>query len=139
MTACTSILHLHPANNVTDAAALTRQADEWDKAIVRKDMAAVDANMAEDFRQIAGNGSVVDKAAFLADIGSPTLQIDPYSVEEFDVRIYGDVALLSGRTRMTGRDEGRPFTSHYRYTDVYLRRQGVWKVVSMQITKLRAD
>lgn len=57
-------------------------------------------------------------------------------VEDFDVRLYGDVALLSGRTRMTGSYDGKAFASHYRYIDVYVRRQGVWKIVSVQITKM---
>ena len=48
----------------------------------------------------------------------PDLQIDPYGVEDFDVRIYGDVALLSGRTRMTGTHRGEAFTSNHRYIDV---------------------
>jgi hypothetical protein len=33
-------------------AALSAQADRWDKAILAKDRAAIEANMAEDFRQI---------------------------------------------------------------------------------------
>jgi ketosteroid isomerase-like protein len=53
------------------------------------------------------------------------------------VRLYGDVALLSGRTRMTGAYEGKPFTSHYRYIDIYVRRDGAWKIVSVQISRIR--
>lgn len=121
-------------------AELTRQADQWDKDIVRKDAAAIAANMAEDFRQIASDGSVADKAAFLRDITSPELTIDPYTVEDFDLRIYGaegDVAMLSGTTRMTGRYQGEPFTTHYRYIDTYVRRDGRWQVVSVHTTKIR--
>ena len=117
-------------------ALLTRTADDWDKAIVRKDRAAIEANMAEDFRQIGGGGNVETKTSFVEGLMSPQLEIDPYAVEDFDVRLYGDVALLSGRTDMTGRYDGKPFTSHYRYIDVYVRRQGAWKVVSVQITKI---
>jgi ketosteroid isomerase-like protein len=118
------------------AAALARQGDAWDKAIVRKDVAAIAANMADDFRNIRSNGSVVDKDTFLRDITAPELVIDPYTVEDFDVRVYGDTALLSGRTRMTGRDSGKPFVAHYRYIDVYVRRDGVWRVVSVQTTPI---
>ena len=128
-----------PAPSPGDAAvvaALTAQADRWDKAIVAKDRAGVEGNMAEDFRQIDGTGNVETKASFLAGILSSGLQIDPYIVEDFDVRLYGDVALLSGRTRMTGRYEGKPFASHYRYIDVYVRRGGEWKIVSVQITRI---
>ena len=84
-------------------ARLKAQADAWDRAIISKDRAAIEANMAEDFRQIDGRGDVETKAGFVDGLMAPDLVIDPYAVEDFDVRVYGDTALLSGRTRMTGR------------------------------------
>jgi ketosteroid isomerase-like protein len=129
---CASRRTESPSDEGSLAAALARQGDAWDKAIVRKDVAAIAANMADDFRNIRSNGSVVNKDAFLRDITIPELVIDPYTVEDFDVRVYGDTALLSGRTRMTGRQSGAQFVAHYRYIDVYVRRGGVWRVVSVQ-------
>jgi len=117
-------------------AALTAQAAAWDRAIVLKDRAAIEANLAEEFRQIDGHGHVEDRATFVAGLISPELEIDPYTVEELEVRLYSDVALLTGRTRMTGRFRGAPFASHYRYTDTYVREGGVWKVVQVQITRI---
>lgn len=118
------------------AIALAAQAKRWDQAIVAKDRAAIEANMAEDFRQVDRAGHVAAKTDFVQGLLAPELEIDPYTVEDFDVRLYGDVALLSGRTRMTGRHAGEPFTSHYRFIDVYVRRHGVWKVVSVQISPI---
>jgi ketosteroid isomerase-like protein len=118
-------------------AALARQGDAWDKAIVAKNVEAVAANMANDFRQIRSSGEVVDKQTFLRDIASPELTIDPYTVEDFDVRILGDTALLSGTTRMTGTYQGEAFATHCRYIDIYVRREGAWRVVSVQITPIR--
>ena len=115
---------------------LSVQADRWDEAIVRKDRAAIEANMTDDFRQIDRAGNIATKTSFVDGVLSPDLQIDPYAVEDFEVRLYGDVALLSGRTRMTGRYQGKPFVSHYRYIDVYVRRGDDWKVVSVQISPI---
>jgi ketosteroid isomerase-like protein len=125
-----------PVDARADVAQLTRQSNAWDEAIVRKDERAIAANMADDFRQIDAAGNVETKASFVAGLVDPDLQIDPYTVDGFEVRLYGDTALLSGTTRMTGRSEGKPFVSHYRYIDVYVRRGGVWKIVSVQITRL---
>lgn len=135
LTGCTSVPRAAEDSAAT-VLALATQADRWDKAIVAKDRAAIEANMADDFRQIDGAGNVEDKASFVEGLLEPELQIDPYTVEDFDIRLYGDVALLSGRTRMTGRHEGKPFSSHYRYIDVYVRRAGAWKIVSVQISRL---
>jgi ketosteroid isomerase-like protein/quercetin dioxygenase-like cupin family protein len=134
-----SVASVCPADDAATVAALKQQADAWDKAIVRKDRAAIEANMSPDFRNIDGFGNVADKAAFLEGIVAPRLEIDPYDVLDLDVRLYGDTALLAGRTRMTGRYDGKPFASHYRYTDVYVRRGGTWKVASVQITRLPPD
>ena len=120
-------------------AALTKQADAWDKAIVRKDRAAIAANMADDFRSIDGAATVENKTVFVDGLMDPKLTINPYTVEDFDVRLFGDVALLSGRTRMTGTSDGKPFTSHYRYIDIYARRNGRWQIVSVQITRIPAN
>lgn len=127
-----------PVNDAETIALLTRQADAWDQAIVRKDRAAIESNMAEDFRQIDGAGNVETKKSFVDDLVSPQFTLDPYKVEEFEVRLYGDTALLSGRTRMTGKYEGKPFASHYRYIDIYVKRDGQWKIVSVQISRIPA-
>ena len=119
-----------------DIAQLTRQANAWDKAIVRKDRGAIETNMADDFRQIDGDADIETKASFVTGVLLPKLTINPYTVEDFDVRLYGDVALLSGRTQMTGSYDGKPFASHYRYIDIYVRSNGVWKIASVQITKV---
>lgn len=125
------------ANEQAVRAQLTKQADAWDRAIVSKDRAAIASNMAEDFRQIDGDAHVETKASFVDGVMLEALSIDPYVNEEFEIRLYGDVALISGRTRMTGRYEGKPFASHYRYIDVYARRAGEWKVVSVQISRVK--
>ena len=118
---------------------LTAQADRWDKAIVARDRVAIEANMAEDFRQIDRAGNIETKASFVDGVMAADLEIEPYTVEDFELRLYGDVALLSGRTRMAGRYQGKPFSSHYRYIDIYVRRDGEWKIVSVQISPMPAD
>jgi ketosteroid isomerase-like protein len=123
------------AGDQEDIAKLTQLSNAWDQAIVAKQQAAVANNMAEDFRIIDGYGNVDGKKKFVEDILDAKLTIDPYTVEDFEVRLYGDTALLSGRTHMTGKYDGKPFDSNYRYIDIYVRRGGEWKIVSVQITK----
>jgi hypothetical protein len=38
---------------------------------------------------------------------------------------------------MTVVSEGKPFVSHFRYIDIYVKREGAWKVVSIQVTRMR--
>ena len=132
--ACAGALPAAPALDVQRL--LTAQADAWDRAIVAKDAIAIEANIAADFTQIQSNGAVIGKAQFIADLLDPATSIDPYRVEDFGVRVYGDTALLTGRIRMTGVEEGKRFEAHFRYVDVYVRRAGRWQVVSVQVTRM---
>lgn len=127
--------HAADAGREKDVATLTRLSNEWDKAIWLKNERAIADNMAEDFRQIDGYGNLETKQSFVAGIVDPKLTINPYTVEEFDVRLYGDTALLSGRSHLTGTYDGKTFESNYRYIDIYVRRGGSWKIVSVQVTK----
>jgi len=138
VTGCATTASSH-GDCAADIAQLTRLSNAWDAAIVRKDEEAVAANMAEDFRQIDGRGNLETKASFVAGIVDAKLEIRPYAVEDFEVRLYGDVALISGRTRMTGSFEGIPFTSNYRYIDIYVRANGEWKIVSVQISRIPTE
>ncbi|MBX7221076.1 MAG: nuclear transport factor 2 family protein [Blastocatellia bacterium] len=115
---------------------LTSQADAWDKAIVHKDRSAIAANMSDAFRHIDSQGNVSAKQQFIDNLTAEKLQIDPYQVEDFEVRVYGTVALLTGTTKLTGRYDGKVFTTHYRYTDIYVKEAGGWKIVQVQITEI---
>lgn len=119
-----------------DTAVLKAQAVAWDDAIVHKRRAAIEANMAPEFLHIGEDGALSDRAAFLDSILSDHLRIAPYAMEDLQVRVFGDAAVLTGTTRMHGTWRGKPFSSHYRFTDTYLRREGAWRVVHVQITAL---
>lgn len=126
-----------PAAAMTETAIraqLIAQADAWDQAIVRQDRAGIEANLHPGFFQISRGGERSGRAEFIESLLDPKLKIAPYQVENLEVHLHGSTALLSATTRMTGTYDGRPFSSHYRYLDVYVREGGVWKIVSVQIT-----
>ena len=120
-------------------ATLKAQADAWDTAIIKKDRQAIEQNMAETFYQIGSDGAAADKAQFLRNILSADLVIAPYTVEEFKLRIYGNTALINGTTDMHGTYQGKPFRTHYRYTDTYVKEGGVWRVVNVQTTRIAEE
>ena len=119
------------------AAALKAHADAWDVAIVRKDKQAIAANMADSFLQIDSDGNTADKAKFIEEIAADDLTIQPYTVDDFKIRIYGNTAIINGSTLMHGTYRGQPFTSHYRYTDIYVKEGAGWRVVNIQTTRIK--
>lgn len=124
LSGCLSIQNINP----TTATQLRAQADAWDSAIVRKDVTAISQNMAESFQHIDSEGRLSNKAQFLTGITSDKLVIQPYEPEDIEIRFYGDVALMTGTTKLQGAYNGKPFKTHYRYTDTYFKESGIWNL-----------
>jgi ketosteroid isomerase-like protein len=89
------------------------------------------AHLADDFVCIDSDGSVLDKDAFLR-LTAQGSDLAEYRLDEVDLRIYGDVALVRANGSWKTK-AGVPGLS--RYIDVYVRTGGQWKAVSAQITR----
>ena len=87
--------------------------------------------LAEDFHCSNPDGSLVDRAQFLAQTARP-VTIAGLVADDVVVRVLGDVAIIHARTAyMTADGEQR----RGRYTDVWARRGGVWLAVSAHVTR----
>jgi ketosteroid isomerase-like protein len=61
-------------------------------------------------------------------------------MRDMKVRIYGDLALLTGRAVMTSkRVNADEATNHLLFTSAWARTNGTWKFVAWQSTKEPAD
>jgi ketosteroid isomerase-like protein len=88
-------------------------------------------HLADDFICIESDGSLLDKAAFLAMTARGS-DLASYHLDEVSIRIYGPVGLV----RATGSWKAKGGTpGQSRYVDVYVRSGGDWKAVSAQITR----
>ena len=93
-----------------------------------------------DFRIIdVSSGMEVDRPVMLGAIGAGQLSFEVIDVLESLTRRYGDTVIVTGRTRLRGRYQGQPFGAHSRYTHVYVRQQGRWRLASAQGTPITAD
>lgn len=101
------------------------------RSVQDADIAWFDANLADDFLNTNPDGTLVDRAAFLAQIGrkSPVTNL-----EEDDVRIVirSDFAFIHARTSFTKRDGSQ---GAGRYTDVWWKRGGSWLCVTAHVTR----
>ena len=101
---------------------------------VRKNMGALDAVTADDYVQIDWVGTVLGKAATLERIRSSDMQ--SHSLEDLNVRVYGDTAIVVGTATRKGVTGDRDISGTFRYTRVYVNRAGRWQVVHFQQTRV---
>jgi ketosteroid isomerase-like protein len=60
--------------------------------------------------------------------------LEPLSIEGREVRVYGDTAISLGAAHLRGQWRDRKLDRHYRYTNVYVLRDGRWQAVTSQVT-----
>jgi uncharacterized protein (TIGR02246 family) len=105
-------------------------------AYLKGDRTFVDGLLADDWTSIDYQGRPWTKSAVLAmfDPGGPAFTRMEIGVE--NVRLLGDVAVVTGRSMAAGRVQGRELEIVQRYTDVFAKRDGRWRVVASQGTQV---
>jgi len=129
---------VHSAGRETEVALIKKMEEDRVLAGVRKDVSAIAAVTGKDYVQIDLDGNVRDKAAALRRIESTGIQLQSNLVDQMVVRIFGDTALVTGRSTPKGIIDGKDFPP-IRYSRVYVRRGGHWQVVMFQMTRIAAD
>jgi ketosteroid isomerase-like protein len=115
---------------------LTQLSIPWGKAPLTKDTDYVKRIWANDFSFIIHDGTVFDKEGLLAlikeDIKEETNTFTSAGNTAFNVRVYGrNFAVTDGEHHSVGKDkDGKPFSRKGRFTNVWVRKNGTWKVVA---------
>ena len=109
---------------------------EWDRAMVENDAQAIGRYMADDWTIIGPDGSVGDKATFLALVKSGALTHAVMESEDFHIRIYGDTAVVTARGVSGGKYQGQPFREVERSSCVFVRQAGRWRCVLTHLSRL---
>lgn len=111
------------------------------EAVLRQDVPTLERLLADDFIATSSRGEVRNKSQEIDDI-KPSSKPDPdYAMEDFklddvNVRIFGETAIVTGRSTLKVSYKGQSGTSLFRYTRVYAKRKGRWQVVAQQLTRL---
>jgi hypothetical protein len=107
------------------------------EALLRADTVALSRMLAAEFQEISRLGLVRTRADNIRDISTGDLKLLTVKYDSLAVRIYGNVAVLTGIADNTGQFRGFPFSGKIRYTRVFVRRDGRWQAVLMQQTPMQ--
>ena len=99
------------------------------------DCTAWGSMLAPEWSVIHITGAVITKAEALQMCKAPRAPIETLKVDDLSVRVFGDAAVVTGRTTATT-GGAKPATLTLRFTDVFIRRAGRWQVVASHATRL---
>lgn len=115
----------------TDIGTLHQLNRDYITSVQTSDVRRFHEILADDFLCSNPDGSLVDRAGFLAQTARP-VAISNLEALDVRIRIMGDVAIIHARTAFTLPDSR---AGSGRYTDIWARRQGRWLAVAAHVTR----
>jgi ketosteroid isomerase-like protein len=107
----------------------------WDAAFHRHDQAFIDRILADEFVATYDNGVRGDRALELK-LALIDENVESSEMDEFVVKEYGNTAVVWFTLHLVGPVNGQRVQNDYRFTDVFVLRDGRWQCVSTQSTKV---
>ena len=108
-----------------------RQLDsERIQAQIGADAVALDRIYADDFIGVGPSGTVRNKSQVISDFTSGNLKFQSITTDEVQVRVYENTAVETGLSTMVGQDKGKAVPRDTRFTRVWIKQQGRWRLVS---------
>lgn len=117
---------------------ITALENAWNHAIEAKDTAALDLILAETLVAVDTDGSIANKAEYLAGIKDAEYQPAQAVNEQTKVQMYGDTAVAVGVFRIKGTDKKKAFAHRQRTIDTWVKQNGTWKCVSAVAVEITA-
>lgn len=121
----------------SDQETLIQLERDWHAAVLANDVDVVDRILADEFVATYDDGSRGDKKKELELVAAFDQQIDASSLDEFLIQIHGDTAVVHFTLRLVGPVQGVSVEVALRYIDVWVYREGRWRCVASQSTRVR--
>lgn len=112
------------------------------QSLVKGDTAAPQRILAEEYVGVSGDGKIETRPQAVAarhrDTTSRSAFVpDDIQFDSTTVQVYGDAALALVRATARGRSGGQSMTVSLRNSDMFVRRDGRWQLVSSHLSQIR--
>lgn len=122
----------HLADTLRTETELWRLEKTWNDAQLQGDVDALDHLWDDEFVVIVPKMKMFNKSEILAVLRSGRIKFLRYETTGLSTKIFGDTAIVTGHLMRTRKINDRELPDEYRFTKVYIRRAGEWKVVLWQ-------
>lgn len=106
----------------------------FNDAMVSNDVSRIADCISDDWVLVTPEVGPVSREGMLAAISSGTLSHDMMVKQLARVKVYGDIAVVTGRGQNTGLFKGEPIKADEWITDIYRKLDGKWRCVLTHLT-----
>jgi hypothetical protein len=101
------------------------------KAWVSGDRTTVERIIAPEWTSTGPDGRTTDRASVLVQVFETRAhKIHRLEIDDVTARVFGDAAVVTGRTRGMGEFEGSAYDVTIRFTDTFVRRGDQWQAIA---------
>lgn len=122
-----------------EEAAILQMERDLANAWLKGDAATVDRIMAKEWLLTNPLGQVQTRADTEAEVRSGVLKFESMVPHDLQVRVIGDTAIVSGVSTDKVTYKGQDMSGDYRFTDVFVKRDGRWQMVSTHVSRLMPE
>jgi ketosteroid isomerase-like protein len=109
--------------------------EDGDRALRSADIDALSRIFADDYFQYDESGKAFNKREVLGNLKSGTIRYISMISTGRQIRLFGDFAIVHGSEDDEVEQAGKRFVVRYVYTDVVIKRNGMWQIVGSQLAR----
>ena len=99
-------------------------------AFTKHNVVFLTAAYADNAQLTSATGTVITKQQLIQSVERMT----SCALSEMQVRIEGNVAIVTGLATISGKDDNGNYLNKNRFTDVLLKTKGQWQIIASQAT-----
>ena len=103
---------------------------KWTESYKHRDISLLSSLLAEDFIITIEDVGTYGKAGYISHSADSCVHVDVAELSEFKVRMHGETAVVTGAYHETGESKGKHYEYHDRLTDVWMKKDGKWRVIA---------
>jgi hypothetical protein len=124
------LAHAQSSDLKAEKSKLIALENAWNQAQVQRDGRALNTLVADSFVYTDWDGTVMNKAEFTADVNDPSVKTTAVVNSDVKVYFYPGVAVVTGAYHTKGKNQGKAFDHHGRFTDTWIYVAGGWQCVA---------
>lgn len=109
--------------------------EQFNKALLAKDGPALEQILSDKLSWVA-RGDRLSKKQVIADIETQNLHFKSLTHDDLDVKMFGDLAVVTGHSSSVLEYKGQLFTTPRLFTTVYMKLDGRWQMIAHQVSNV---
>ena len=115
---------------------LIKVENDWGTAWVKGDAKFLEQLYATEYWATGGDAKTYDRTEGLKEDLSAAYTGKSFSLSELKAHVYGLTGVVTGRNLVKYKKDGKAGGNDFRFTDVFVKRDGRWQCVATQSTKV---